>query len=191
MASGPASGGGAAFTAGYPTIVNCLFYNNEGTFGGGIRNNMAELTIINSVFNVNKARNEGWGDGLLAYNNGADTTIINAIFWDNGNSEIAQYYGAETTVLYSDVMGGWDGLGEHNIDVDPLFVDEDSGNLHLTPESPCIDTGSTPLYKEQEGPNYDLDGNPRFVFGKRGATGKPQISSIANIPIDIGSYEYQ
>jgi len=63
------------------------------------------------------------------------------------------------TIAYSDIDGGEEGIETYdngtvnwldgNIDADPLFVDAELGDYHLTENSPCIDTGIA--YFEYEG----------------------------------------
>jgi hypothetical protein len=54
---------------------------------------------------------------------------------------------------YSDVQGGYSGEG--NIDTDPLFVDPDNGDFHLSKNSPCKDAGT------DAGVYVDIDGDSR------------------------------
>jgi hypothetical protein len=54
-------------------------------------------------------------------------TLNNSILWGDSPDEIVDAFGAETTVSYSDVQGGWSGAGSNNIDEDPLFVGGPSG----------------------------------------------------------------
>ncbi len=61
-------------------------------------------------------------------------------------------------MTYSNIQGGWQGQGQNNIDVDPLFADPYNGDYHLKSQagrwdpiseswimdvvtSPCIDAG--------------------------------------------------
>jgi hypothetical protein len=63
---------------------------------------------------------------------------------------------------YNDTLGGTGGNigGDAN---DPRFVDADSNNFHLDPNSPCIDTGD-PDFNDFN--DTDIDGECRRVFGK-------------------------
>jgi hypothetical protein len=86
--------------------------------------------------------------------------------------------GATPTVTYSDIQGGYPGVG--NIDADPLFVDAAGGDLRLSTGSPCIDAANGPW-----APEFDLDGNPRVDDTATPNTG------LGPPWADIGAYEYQ
>ncbi len=90
---------------------------------------------------------------MYNYDN-SSPTLTNCILWGDSPAEI---YGDTPTVTYSDVGGGWPGLG--NIDADPCFVDANNGDYHLKSQagrwdsnseswvsddltSPCIDAGN-------------------------------------------------
>jgi len=45
-------------------------------------------------------------------------------------------------VTYSNIQGYSGGAEEHNIDIDPEFVNRDMGDFLLTDDSDCIDAGS-------------------------------------------------
>ena len=116
------------YCPGSPKIINNTISSNGGTKGGGIY----------------------VGDYSAP-------TMLNTIIWGNGTQEIELEHATKGTiyVTYSDVKGGWPGEG--NIDADPLFVDPDSGDYHLSDCSPCIGAGiMTP-----DVPDTDIDGNPR------------------------------
>ena len=100
-------------------------------------------------------------DGINCYY--TDVTILNTILWDNGSQGIDLDY-SSATVYYSDVQGGWEGIG--NIDADPIVVDAENADYHLSDSSPCIGTGTS-----EGAPLEDIEGNPRGT------------------PPDIGAYE--
>jgi len=110
--------------------------------------------------------------------------LSNCVLWGDVPNEIWNYNASFTTVTYSNVQGGHEGEG--NIDVDPLYVDAANGNLHIGPDSPCIDRGnndhlpSDPLDLDKDGNTaemlpVDLGGNLRIVSGL----------------VDMGAYEQQ
>ncbi len=70
-----------------------------------------------------------------------------------------------SSAIYSDIEGGWPGLG--NIDADPLWVDPAAGDYSLLPGSPCIGAGDPSLvsygYQGSMGPLEYL--NPASLGG--------------------------
>ncbi|MFT5430191.1 MAG: hypothetical protein ACI9OJ_000864, partial [Myxococcota bacterium] len=55
---------------------------------------------------------------------------------------------------YSLIEGGWPGTG--NLDADPMFVDDQNGNYHLAPDSPCIDAGDPASALDLDGSTADM-----------------------------------
>ncbi len=173
-------GGGGAIcnSVGSPVLTNCIFTGNHAGWGGAISNEGSSPKITHCTF----AGNYGGGNTICNWLDTCSPTLINCILW-NGADEILNKLDATIDVTYSDVEGGWLGLG--NIHIDPCFVEPGfwadtndpnaiwvDGDYHLLPTSPCIDAGD-PNYVPE--PNEtDLDGKPR-VIGTR---------------IDMGAYEY-
>ncbi len=143
-------GGGISNYYSSPIITNCIFKGNfANNSGGGIHNYYSGATIINCTFTENSTNTNGGG----IYATGLGKTIINnCIFWDDNPQEI---YG-DPVLSFSDIKGGWAGIG--NINIDPLFADSNNGNYHLKSRtgrwdpnskkwvfdgvhSPCIDAG--------------------------------------------------
>lgn len=135
-----------------PSITNCTISEN-GTYskGGGISCQYASSAVVKySTFTLNSA-SSGGGIYCSTY---AYPTLKNCIMWDDLPEEI---YSASGTldITYSDVEGGW--TGEGNISSDPLFLSD--LDFHLTPGSPCIDSGSN------SGVPTDIDGDRRPQAG--------------------------
>jgi hypothetical protein len=134
------------------------------------------MTVTNCTFADNAGASTG---GLASFE--STTTVANCIFWDNTPEQIAS--SGSTTVIYSDVQGGWFGLG--NVDADPMFADAGSGDYRLMSLSPAVDAGNN--WAMVDLADTDLDGNPRFaddpVTSDTGC-GMPVI-------VDMGSYELQ
>ena len=97
------------------------------------------------------------------------------------------------SVTYSDVKGGWPGIG--NISSDPQFMPD---GYHLTNSSPCINAG------DPDG-NYtgqtDIDGNPRVMSGRvdmgadecRGTAVQVAASAVYRADLEqleIGAFAY-
>ncbi len=136
-----AEGGGLYCDASGALLTNCLItgnvsngdgYGGEGVGkGGGIR--CASIEMYNCTIADNYASDHG--DGI----DGSGAIIENSIIWDGLNLNA-------DSITYSDVMGGYEGEG--NIDLDPLFVVGPEGDYYLSSEeagqpedSPCIDAG--------------------------------------------------
>jgi hypothetical protein len=79
--------------------------------------------------------------------------VRSSIVWQNVPDAIADPQ-AVTSVVYSDVQGGFTGAG--NIDADPRFCDAIARDFHLRPNSPCIDTGDPTLPPDPNGSVADM-----------------------------------
>ena len=109
-------------------------------------------------------------------NHGSPThvTILNSIIWDNGERSILMSPEDEDpeeannrlTIDYCDIQGGvnsigmqdngWLNWGDGNINEDPLFVNPDEGDFHLTEDSPCIDAGDPESDPDPDGTRADM-----------------------------------
>jgi predicted outer membrane repeat protein len=162
-----------------PMLTNCIVSGNSARRGGGIFDEVrSATTLLNCTFADNSAID---GSALAFdsydYNWPSNITGTNCIFWGGGN-QIWSNDNSVITITYSDVEGGWLGVG--NIDAGPCFVEPGywdangvwvDGDYHLLPDSPCINAGD-PNYVAE--PNEtDLDGRPRLIGGR----------------IDMGAYE--
>lgn len=162
---------GNAIPTGNPTIINSLFVGNSAPEGGGMRNNDLDPVIINS----NIIFNDGPG---VSSRQGSRPLIINSIVWGNTGGSFSGATAMLSRVSYSDIEGGFPGLG--NVDVDPGFVSPagadgdpntlDDNRYQLTSGSPLVDAGDN---EAPDLPAVDLDGKPRISGGT----------------VDIGAYE--
>ena len=110
--------------------------NVAGTVGGALGYNVSSRPIItNCTFADNSANN---GGGAVYSASSSFCTIRNCILWNDSPNEIFRD-GGSVTVSYSDVQGGFYGVG--NIDADPLFTVDSCGEYSLSSGSPCIDAG--------------------------------------------------
>lgn len=130
-------GGGIYCDISNAAISNNTISGNLANFGGGIFCSGSIATIVNNTISGNSANSDGGG----IYVSNSDPVITNTIVWANAaasGSEIHVISGSPV-ITYCDIPGGWEGEG--NIDIYPLFVDQDNGNFETCSQSPCIDAG--------------------------------------------------
>lgn len=134
-------------------LYNCIL--NSNFMHGGPSTAYVNVTSLNSHVMI---KNCTMYNGHVGFAVSSPTycgydTVINSIIW-GGDSLRLYTFNDTLTVQYSNVEGGWPGIG--NIDIDPKFVYPDTGNFNLSwanwpvddsSKSPCIDTGdpSSPL----------------------------------------------
>ncbi len=172
-------------------IYNALFWKNVAFNGGSAIYNAknSQLLIVNASFSHH--------DGTVIENGFQETRLINVIMWDNDlATEIVNWplFSATTFVAYSNIRGckatgRWESScgqnGGYNIDIDPLFVNPEVGDLHLQSNSPCIDAGRNNMLPSSI--VIDLDDKPRFVD-------IPNVTDTGNGEppiVDMGAYEVQ
>ena len=157
-----------------PTLVNCIFYQNSAEWGGALYNRNASSPIVTNCTFTNNIATLGGGILNYGFTHGASSPIVtNCILWNNGE-EIYNHDSAPV-VTYSDVEGGYPGVG--NIDNDPVFVNPIGGDYHLNKDSPCIDKGNNEAF---ELPESDYEGDPRVFDG----------NGDEDAIVDIGADEY-
>jgi predicted outer membrane repeat protein len=190
-------GGGAALSAfgipfGFVGVAHCSFVDNQAHSGGGAwlegktSGNVVILSVSSCLFSGNAAV---LGDGALTESLVSSTTCVR--FCDfvgdgvqaagplNADHCIARdpppggpfvsMLGSSIAVTWSDVQGGWPGLG--NFDADPQFLAPLAPDLHLAFTSPCVDAGDPAFVASGEGlgcggPTADIDGQPRIQHGR-------------------------
>ncbi len=132
----PGSGGAMRIDESVSTLVNCLIVDNSATgtpesVAGGIDVGGGTMTLKHCTLTGNVCSTTAG-----AIHGGEYVTIINSVLWGNTPDQIYADPCCPYDVTYSDVEGGWTGVG--NIDADPLLT----GNYSLGVGSPCIDAGT-------------------------------------------------
>ena len=145
--TGDGDGGGILLTDNLDAVINrtSVVNNHAANFIGGIDVMGTSATISNVTVSGNTSGNGG-GIGI---SDNANVDITNSIVWGNTSTEIWLNSGS-ANVTYSDIEGGYDGMG--NINADPLFVNTSpafSMDYGLQLDSPCIDAGTADL--DQDG----------------------------------------
>ncbi|MGD8454443.1 MAG: hypothetical protein PVJ57_21730 [Phycisphaerae bacterium] len=139
-------------------LTNCTIAANSAEHGGIIdcENSAPVLANCTVASNVTTSSNSAGIDCWAS-----QPTLNNCIIWDNGETPAKLAGGSDLYVTFSDFEDGWSGAG--NIDEDPLFVDPENDDFHLSPDSPCIDAGD-PAFVPSPG-DADLDGEYRVWDG--------------------------
>ncbi|MGA1871872.1 MAG: hypothetical protein ACMUJM_25400, partial [bacterium] len=156
--SASTEGGGIHCNSSSATISICTFSENSSKLGGGIYSVSKSSIITNCIIAANAASENGGGmycnyanspitnctvvrntasAGAGIYCRYSTPVIKNSIFWHDTPVEIAGTH--SPTVTYSNIRSGHAGTG--NISTQPWFVDYGAGDYHLSPLSPCVDSG--------------------------------------------------
>ncbi|MCX6640688.1 MAG: right-handed parallel beta-helix repeat-containing protein [bacterium] len=169
-----AIGAGGRFTGSNATLINCTIVENQFSDSAGTK----------------------WGSGISLGVQTA-TTIRNCVIADNSDDGIhAEQYSSNLAVQYNDFHGNplgnfispfFPGFGlltqtnangdscdvYHNILLDPLFVDPDSGDYHLTANSPCIDAGDPSSPYDPDSTIADM--GAFYFYHQVGVQEKPKV----------------
>jgi hypothetical protein len=190
-------------------MVNCEVVDNVASRGdcGGLRLHGPRTALLsNCTIAHNTAQGLGGGVGC---DGDRELTLVNSVVWGNSADAGSQLAARESRILvsYSDVDGGEGGVyldetatlhwGPGNIDTDPLFVDPDVGDYHVSAGSPCIDAGCncgvprdvTDADGDGDTDEYlpfDLDGEGRFFDDPD----TPDTGSGLPPIVDMGAYEF-
>jgi predicted outer membrane repeat protein len=184
-------------------IIGCRFLNNSSLWRGAaiFVTHSYLVEIVNCEFIGNSADERG---GAI-YTGATDAPrISNCTFVDNVAPEggaifsffseirgcIARgpghqvYAGYPEWATCNNVEGGLEG-GEGNFDADPMFMDPETGDYRLRPDSPCIDAGDG--WGLRYGYLTDLGGTPRWYDDP--AT--PDSGRGTRPLPDVGAHEFQ
>jgi hypothetical protein len=179
--AGGYGGGMSCIPSTYAQINRCRFVGNSAANGGGIRINCSPVCFLTTCSFVDNQANSGGGmyifgyessnsrtvdkctfyanraavgSGIYCYYSCATLWLTNSILW--GNSPVSnQLVYSSGGVSYSDVQGGWTGVG--NINEDPEFISAANYDTRLLSNSPCIDSGNASvIYNDPDGTRADM-----------------------------------
>jgi len=169
---------GSGFCAVYSTstLSRSTFVNNSGigiALVGGFPNNGSTSFLDH----VTVCGNSSGITGELEDMPDLTTIITNSIIRDNSNDEIyitgsggdvGEPCYSRMEIAFSNLKGGRDGVrigrqnysqltwNEGNIDTDPLFVDAENSDYHLSADSPCIDAGDPDSHDDPDLTRADM-----------------------------------
>ena len=167
------SGGGVYCDSGSPEFNNVMIIGNSrnGMFFKENSNPSIINTTISANFTSTSGGNSTFGGGIWLYSFYGNINVVNTIISDNdyygisfqsgnGNLDIKYsnlfnndygdcYNCGETIGISTTINANGDSCDAYyNLQVDPLFVDPENMNYHLTENSSCIDAGD---------PNFPYD----------------------------------
>ena len=145
-------------------VESTVIIENSANKGSGI---FVESGTTVNLINSNILNNTGQSQGHI-YVNSSTVNIINSISWPSTN-----FYGNYGTINYSysllnNISETGQGInnfneGEGILAGDPLFIDYNNQDYHLTSTSPCIDTGSPDMDGDGEEYTTDIDDQDPMV----------------------------
>ena len=151
-------------------LADCLIEGNSSdvAYGAGTIYSKATTTQLynNTITRNTGAEGNPTYSGGLAFGSQNTAQVSNNIFWGNTNADFS--LSSSTEMLSNDygTIVGTPLISSNNLSTDPVFVDPDNGDFHLSASSPLI---AYSILLE----GTDLDGNAHPASGKE----------------DLGAYE--
>jgi outer membrane protein assembly factor BamB len=160
------SSGGGLYSGGALALKWCTFAGNTAIYGYGGGANVAggSFSAIHSIF---------WGNRDVE--SPTYTTWLSQLYLQLAGNDASVFFSCIQDINSNDPSFSISDASKCNINDDPMFVREpndggdgwgvggndDYGDLHLRPDSPCINAGNTFYFP---GPNTtDIDGEPRII----------------------------
>jgi predicted outer membrane repeat protein len=179
-------GGGLYCDESNPILENVIIIDNsaygDGGKGGGLYCEGSNPNLENVTIAENFAAHDAGG---IRCNSFSYPTLINCILWNDLPQEIYVESGS-VTATYSDIQGGWIGIG--NIDADPLFTGIGEQLYTLLEGSLCIDAGNPDqIYYDPEdlsNPGYALFPAMGTIINDMGAYGGPNAIGWPVVGLD-------
>ncbi|MEQ8762821.1 MAG: right-handed parallel beta-helix repeat-containing protein [Planctomycetota bacterium] len=157
-------GGGILMRGSTPVITQDILTYNSALYGAALQ---SDNNSIVTLTNVTATLNDAMFGSVIDAASGS-LTIANSIVFKNTRYSIAS--SALTNVTYSDIEGGYPGLG--NLNIDPQLRNPNNGDTRLKCGSPMIDAGNNAPGIAL--PTFDQERRDRRLIGT----------------IDIGADEY-
>ena len=180
MATNSGYGGAVYVDHGVAELYNIAIISNRSSRGGGVYATYSDAYLSDVLIAKNYSSINGGGDGVALFNataamnnctvvnnddegvtvsSGGTVAMTNCIVW--GHSDYQVITNPVQTVVYSDIEGGYPGVG--NINSHPHFLNSSALDYQLAESSPCIDAGTNLPWMDP--PTTDLAGNERIYDG--------------------------
>jgi hypothetical protein len=178
--------------------VNSLFFGNSAASGGAVFEiNDAQTRFANCTLVGNTSSGDDGGALLSLAIGDVETVLYNSILFGNSSPQII-HNGNRMSIAHCCVEGGGNGVevasssvlewAAGNLEDDPGFLDSDAFDYRLSPDSPCIDSGSNWLVPE--GVVTDISGLPRFLEDPDTPDCPQPEADCGRAPIvDMGAHE--
>jgi len=197
--SAEADGGGLIFLQTNANVTNNLICENLASGfdndaiasggGGGVLCIFDNSSMVNNTITANSADIDQ-GGGIYVYASSAPY-IVNTICWENDGGDVFADSGAWVTIAYSDVgtiLGPGKVIPDNNISDNPLWVNPDNGDYHLSNWSSCIGSG-TASYLNIPIPTKDIEGHPRGTSPDIGAYENDRATPLTPMLGDVNGDE--
>jgi len=182
----------------FPTaVIQNIIIKNKAQTGGGVYVNECPTIFIYNTIIANTANQNGGG---IAATNNSFIEYFNNIVWGNEALNIAaDIYHTENTYCeylfnndYHDFIGKCQ-IHSSNIDANPLFIDLNNDDYHLSSNSPCIDAGTSEIWIFAGPlPKSDFEGNNRIIgFAPDIGAYESQVYPANNPPTITSIFQYQ
>lgn len=161
-------GGGMCNYNSSPLLANVLFSGNRSNQGSVMENTNSNVILENVTISGNTIGNS------IIRNTNSNLIYRNTLVYGNKLPTLTNT-SSSNEFYYSLVQGQTtnDGNGNINGNIDPLFINSNSGNYNLSIVSPLVDAGNNALYSGDINEDLDLNGNLR----------------LSGSSIDIGAFE--
>jgi hypothetical protein len=143
------------------SIVRTVIARNRAWASGGatLCDYYGEMTLDHCTVWGNSSNNFFGHQGGVSVANWGKVWITNSILWANEGSQVGAFgspynVGTEIDVAFTDIQGGYSGLG--NFSLDPAVSDPSIDDYALLPASPCIDAGNPATVGDCDGSTTDL-----------------------------------
>lgn len=173
------------------SLDNCLISGNTTLTGSGtgIQSRASQnLTLSFCTLTGNRLWQTSESIATFHLTENASGQLENSILYDaNTPAEIILDSGCSLAASYSDIKGGFPGIG--NLDVNPNFAQPGSWDLNNTPDNPLDDTWELADQHLTTGSACINQGNPQFIpaLDQTDLDGHLRFSGLG---IDMGCYEF-